>query len=155
MEIVRIVQSIIEGERDVIANLANTSAVLWEHMPRLNWVGFYIVRQVRKIDATYFDQLVLGPFQGKPACIRINIGRGVCGAAAASKQTIVVPNVDEFADHIVCDGNSKSEIVTPIIVNDKVVAVLDIDSPELDRFSESDAQMVRSVAELLAKGCAW
>lgn len=156
MSLDRIVGSLIAGERDAIANMANTSAAIWQHMPQLNWVGFYIARAPdTATNSSANPQLVLGPFQGKPACIRINWLRGVCGTAAAQKRSLLVPNVDEFADHIVCDGNSRSELVVPILVQDTVVAVLDADSPVLDRFTINDADVLETIAGLLADGCDW
>jgi GAF domain-containing protein len=150
MQLSRIVASLIEGERDAIANMANTAAVLWEHLPPLNWAGFYITRPTQAE-----AELVLGPFQGKHACIRIPFGRGVCGTAAATRQTIIVPDVHAFADHIACDANSQSEMVVPIIWQGAVVAVIDLDSPELDRFTDEDARTIEAIAELLANGCDW
>ena len=112
-----------------IANLANASALLWLHLEEINWAGFYLMEE---------DQLVLGPFQGKPACIEIPVGKGVCGTAAAGNRTILVENVHEFPGHIACDGASNSEIVIPIRKQGKVIGVLDIDSPVYARFSEED-----------------
>lgn len=112
-----------------IANLANASALISQTIDRLNWAGFYLVQD---------NQLVLGPFQGKTACILIPIGKGVCGAAAKSGKTQLVPNVHEFPGHIACDSASNSELVVPIHLNGKLVGVLDLDSPELERFTEAD-----------------
>lgn len=147
MNLEQLVASLIEGEPDAIANMANTAAAIWEHMPLINWVGFYITRAN--------STLVLGPFQGKPACIRIPFGRGVCGMAAQEQQTMLVPDVTEFADHIVCDARSQSELVVPIIVKGAVVAVLDIDSADKHRFTANDATVMEHIANLLAKGCDW
>ena len=147
MTIEKIVAALIDGERDAIANMANTAAAIWEHMPDINWAGCYISRNA--------NQLVLGPFQGKPACIRIPFGRGVCGTAAATKQTILVPDVDAFADHIVCDANSRSELVVPIVCKGAVVAVIDIDSATVNRFTNVEAEMLERVAVLLGDGCDW
>jgi GAF domain-containing protein len=130
--------ALLAGERDPITNAANTAALLYERMEEVNWAGFYF-RQV--------DELVLGPFQGKPACVRIAIGRGVCGTAAARRETVVVPNVHEFAGHIACDATSKAEVVVPIVRGDRLIGVLDIDSPVLGRFDAADgAGLERVVA---------
>ena len=112
-----------------IANLANASALLWQELPDLNWAGFYLLE-----DKT----LILGPFQGKPACIAIPVGKGVCGTAVKAGKTLVVPDVHQFPGHIACDCASNSEIVVPIYKNGEIIGVLDIDSPQFDRFSEED-----------------
>lgn len=121
--------SLLSGERDLIANLANTSALLWQELMDINWVGFYLLRG---------EELVLGPFQGKPACVRIALGKGVCGSSAQRRESIVVPNVHEFEGHIACDTASNSEIVVPMVRSGKVLGVLDIDSPRLNRFDDID-----------------
>jgi len=121
--------ALLTGETDRIANLSNASALLNQFLTNINWVGFYILRE---------DELVLGPFQGLPACVRIPTGRGVCGTAVARKETIVVKDVHEFPGHIVCDAVSQSEIVIPLIKNGEVIGVLDIDSPVVNRFSQED-----------------
>ena len=138
-------QALIEGENDLIANLANTSALLNLALEDLNWVGFYLLKSP--------DELVLGPFQGKPACLRIPVGKGVCGTAVASGQTQRVADVHAFAGHIACDGASNSEIVLPIFAQGRVVAVLDIDSPSLDRFDAEDQIGLERVATALEKLC--
>lgn len=123
---------LLTGERDFIANAANLSALVFLMLPDLNWAGFYLVRG---------NELILGPFQGKPACVRIPVWpepRGVCGAAAFERKTQLVANVHDFPGHIACDSASNSEIVVPLIINDKVIGVLDIDSPRLDRFDVLD-----------------
>ncbi len=125
------------GEKNFVANAANTSALLFQLMPDVNWAGFYLVEG---------DELVLGPFQGKPACVRIPFGRGVCGTAAAEERTIVVPDVGKFAGHIACDGASQSEIVVPLLNWGTVIGVLDVDSASLDRFDEDDREGLESVA---------
>ena len=130
-----------EGEPDAIANMANAAALLWEYLPEINWAGFY-----RRIG----DELVLGPFQGKAACIRIPIGQGVCGAAAASGETQLVEDVHEFPGHIACDAASVSEIVVPIVADGEVFAVLDIDAPRRARFDADDRQGCEAIAALLA-----
>ena len=138
-------QALIEGEDDPIANLANASALLNLALEDLNWVGFYLLKSP--------NELVLGPFQGKPACLRIPVGKGVCGTAVASGQTQRVADVHAFAGHIACDGASNSEIVLPIFAQGRVVAVLDIDSPSLDRFDAEDQAGLERVATALEKLC--
>ena len=137
--------SVVDGEPDLIANLANITAGLREILPTASWVGFYVRRG---------DELVLGPFQGKIACVRIAFGRGVCGTAAAEKRTVIVPDVEQFPGHIACDAGSRSEIVVPIIQNGRVVAVLDLDSYDLAAFDEVDAAGLAPIVELAAK-LAW
>lgn len=130
--------ALLAGERDLIANAANLSSLLFHSLPDLNWAGFYFVKD---------GELVLGPFQGQPACVRIRIGQGVCGAGAAKCQTVIVPNVHEFPGHIACDSASNSEIVVPVLKGSKLIGVLDVDSPVFSRFDQEDAtgleQMVR------------
>ena len=138
--------AVTEGEHDTIANLSNASAVLNMNLPELNWAGFYLVRE---------GELVLGPFQGKPACIRIAFGKGVCGAAAASDATQVVPDVHACPGHIACDGDSRSEIVIPLHHRGQLVAVLDIDSPVPDRFSQEDKAGLEQCAAVLEQACSW
>ncbi len=121
---------LLKGERDLVANAANTSALLFDALPNINWVGFYFLRAN--------DELIVGPFQGKPACVRIPLGKGVCGTAAAARKTLVVPDVHEFPGHIACDAASQSEIVIPLMKEDVLLGVLDIDSPVIGRFDESD-----------------
>lgn len=123
------VRGLLAGERDFVANAANFAAFVYHSLPRLNWAGFYFPDG---------EDLLLGPFAGMPACTRLPAGRGVCGAAFKSGETLIVPNVDAFGDHIVCDSASKSEIVVPLIVDRSKLGVFDIDSPVLDRFDESD-----------------
>ena len=134
--------SLINGVPHKTANLANASALLYNTLDGLNWAGFYLLEN---------DTLVLGPFQGKPACIEIPIGKGVCGTAAAKGETVVVANVHEFPGHIACDGASNSEIVIPLFENGKVVGVLDIDSPLFSRFSPEDKEGLEKFAEILQK----
>ena len=121
--------SLLAGERDLTANAANCSALLFHSLPDLNWAGFYFVKD---------GELVLGPFQGKPACVRIRVGQGVCGAGASKCETVIVPNVHEFPGHIACDPDSRSELVVPLIENGRVSGVLDLDSPLLARFDQLD-----------------
>lgn len=129
------------GEPDGVANMANVAALMGEMIPTLNWAGFYRV---------VGGELVLGPFAGRPACIRIPFGSGVCGAAAASGETRLVPDVHAFPGHIACDAASRSELVVPIKRDGAVVAVIDLDSPELARFDAEDAAGVEALAALLA-----
>lgn len=139
-EMIEQLKSLIADEYDLIANLANTSALLNQFMDHINWVGFYLFKD---------GELVLGPFQGKPACIRIPIGKGVCGTAVARKETIVVPNVHEFPGHIACDEASNSEIVVPMIKGDTIYGVLDVDSPILERFDSIDQHYLEQVVRFL------
>lgn len=132
--------ALLDDEPDLIANLANATAALRECVPAASWIGFYIARG---------HELVLGPFQGKVACVRIGFGRGVCGTAAAERRTLVVPDVEQFPGHIACDAGSRSEIVVPIVRRGEVVAVLDLDSYELAAFDDDDAAGLRPIAELL------
>lgn len=134
--------SLLEDERDFIANLSNTSAFLNEVLENINWVGFYIIKN---------NQLVLGPFQGKVACVRIAIGSGVCGSAVASKTTQLIKDVHTFPGHIACDSDSNSEIVIPIFKNNNVIAVLDIDSPIFNRFDEIDKYYLEKVVKIIEK----
>jgi L-methionine (R)-S-oxide reductase len=122
---------LLAGEADLIANAANTSALLFDALPEINWVGFYFLRAGA-------SELVVGPFQGKPACVRIPVGKGVCGTAAAARQTVVVKDVHEFPGHIACDAASRSEIVIPLLKDGLLWGVLDIDSPSLARFDDAD-----------------
>ncbi|MBC7455543.1 MAG: GAF domain-containing protein [Massilia sp.] len=131
----RQVASILEGERDLIANASQFSAFIYDTIAELNWAGFYLTRPAKNGDG---EELLVGPFQGKVACARIPFGRGVCGAAAAQRRTIVVPDVHAFPGHIACDSASNAEIVIPLIKNNRVLGVFDIDSPALNRFSEID-----------------
>jgi L-methionine (R)-S-oxide reductase len=139
-EIHRALQAVLTGESDCIANLANAAALLFWSLPAVNWAGFYLLKE---------RELVLGPFQGKIACIRIKLGQGVCGSAAEQRQTLVVPNVHEFPGHIACDSASNSEIVVPIIKNDALIGVLDIDSPEFARFDDNDKTGLREFVQIL------
>ena len=131
----RQVASILEGERDFIANAAQFSAFIYDTIANLNWAGFYLTRPAKNGAG---EELLVGPFQGKVACTRIPFGRGVCGAAAFQQRTIVVPDVHAFPGHIACDSASNAEIVIPLIKNNLVLGVFDIDSPTLNRFSEED-----------------
>lgn len=130
-----------EGERDPVANMANVAALLWEFLPALNWAGFY-----RAIG----EELVLGPFAGRPACIRIPFGTGVCGAAAASGETQLVDDVHAFPGHIACDAETSSELVVPVMRDGKAIAVIDLDSPVRARFDEEDAGGIEGLAALMS-----
>lgn len=132
--------ALFEGERDGLANCANLAALLFELLPDLNWAGFYFLRG---------EELVLGPFQGRVACVRIALGRGVCGTAARERRTIVVPDVHAFPGHIACDARSCSEIVVPLLDADKLLGVLDLDSPRVDRFDQDDADGLATAVQLL------
>ena len=124
------VRALFDGESDFVANAGNFAALIYDELPDVNWAGFYL--------ATPLGELVLGPFAGRPACTRIPRGRGVCGAAAAKRETLVVDDVDAFADHIVCDSASRSEIVVPILRDGELFGVFDVDSPLKARFTETD-----------------
>jgi len=137
---------LIGSESDWLANLSNASALFWLLREEINWVGFYLYKE---------NQLILGPFQGKPACVRIDLDKGVCGAAATTKTAQLVKNVHDFPGHIACDSASNSEIVLPIIVNDCVVAVLDIDSPQLNRFDEDDLKGLSRIVNTLIHYIDW
>jgi GAF domain-containing protein len=137
-----------EGEPDGIANMANVAALIWEYLPDLNWAGFYRVAPGKDGGD---DELVLGPFAGRPACIRIPFGQGVCGSAAASRETQLVPDVFAFPGHIACDAASRSELVVPVVRKGEVVAVIDLDSPSKARFDEDDAAGIEALAVALAE----
>jgi len=146
-ELARQLAALIDGERDLVANCANMAALIYHGLSKLNWAGFYFARQ---------GELVLGPFQGKPACIRIAWGEGVCGAAAARGSAIVVPDVHEFPGHIACDPESRSELVVPLVDDGRVLGVLDLDSPLAGRFDEDDrAGCERLVAIFLTHQLRW
>ena len=135
-------EALVAGEPDPLANTSNFVALLWNALDDINWLGVYVLRG---------DELVLGPFQGKPACVRIPVGNGVCGTAAVARATQRVANVHEFPGHIACDAASESELVVPLIVDERLVGVLDIDSPRLDRFSAADQA---GIERLCASFCA-
>jgi len=132
--------SLLAGERDLIANAANFSSLIFHSLPDLNWAGFYFVKD---------GELVLGPFQGKPACVRIKIGQGVCGAGAAKCETVMVPNVHEFPGHIACDSASNAEIVVPLMKGSRLLGVLDLDSPRASRFDQDDARGLEGLVRIL------
>ena len=136
-------RSLLEVERDFIANAANASSLLYHSVPNLNWAGFYLLKD---------GELVLGPFQGEPACVRIAVGKGVCGTAAEIRQTVIVANVHEFPGHIACDSKSNSEIVIPLLKHGRLIGVLDLDSPLLGRFDEEDARGLNELAQIFVDG---
>ncbi len=139
-QVAREAAALIEGEPDWVANLANVAALLYHSLPDVNWAGFYLLKG---------ETLIVGPFQGLPACVRIPMGKGVCGTAAVTRQTLVVPNVQEFPGHIACDSASKSEIVVPMIKDEVLLGVLDIDSARLDRFDAIDREGLERLVEVL------
>jgi GAF domain-containing protein len=133
-------RGLLKGEYDFIANIANFSSLVYNSLPDVNWAGFYLLQD---------HELVLGPFQGKPACVRIPLGKGVCGFAAKQCETVIVPNVSEFPGHIACDPASKSEIVIPLFDGERVLGVLDIDSASLGRFDDQDAEGLNELVTVL------
>lgn len=139
-------KSLLEGERNTVANLANASALLNGALDNINWVGFYLMDK---------GELILGPFQGKVACVRISIGRGVCGTAVQDNKTQLVEDVHSFPGHIACDSASNSEIVVPLRNQGEVVGVLDIDSPVIGRFDKNDAKELEKIAQIIEEACDW
>ena len=135
-------QGLLAGETDPIANAANAAALIFDALPEVSWAGFYFLRG---------DELIVGPFQGKPACVRIALGRGVCGTAAAKRATIIVPDVNAFPGHIACDTASQSEVVVPLIAAGRVAGVLDLDSARRARFDEADARGLERLAALFVQ----
>jgi GAF domain-containing protein len=142
-ELAQQLRGLLSGERDAIANAANTAALLFTTLPDLNWAGFYFLKSP--------NELVLGPFQGKPACVRIAVGRGVCGAAVQQRRPMLIDDVHAFADHIVCDAASRSELVVPLIRVDGILGVIDLDSPLPARFDRDDQRGIEAVAEIYVK----
>ncbi len=143
----RQLQSLLEGETHWLANLANTSALLFSELDDLNWVGFYLREG---------EELILGPFQGKPACVRIPLGKGVCGTAAAEGKVLVVPDVHAFPGHIACDAASRSEVVIPLMTSEgRLLGVLDVDSPVSNRFTSQDADGLGKIVGILLFACSW
>jgi GAF domain-containing protein len=130
---------LLEGERDMVANAANMSALIYQFLPDLNWAGFYFIRG---------GELVLGPFQGKTACVRIAVGRGVCGTAVERQESVVVPDVHAFPGHIACDSASRSELVVPLIKDGRVLGVLDLDSPNPNRFDDEDREGCETLVQI-------
>jgi L-methionine (R)-S-oxide reductase len=145
-ELSRSLSALLEGETDALANLSNASGLLAQALDRVNWSGFYLLRR---------GDLVLGPFQGKPACVRIPLGKGVCGTAAQARETLIVPDVHAFAGHIACDEDSRSEIVVPILQNGVLRGVLDVDSPEKNRFDAEDRTGLEAFVEVLTPRVDW
>ncbi|WP_019090858.1 GAF domain-containing protein [Komagataeibacter europaeus] len=141
-ELVAAVASVVANEPDMIADMANIAAMIFEALPDLNWAGFYIWKE---------GQLVLGPFQGRMACTRIAYGKGVCGTVARQRRTIIVPDVHAFPGHIACDAASASEIVVPVIAGDRLLGVLDVDSPVRERLSDTDRIMLEKIVDLLVR----
>ncbi|HEV7447174.1 MAG TPA: GAF domain-containing protein [Steroidobacteraceae bacterium] len=139
---------LLAGEQDLVANAANTAALLFDALPGINWAGFYFLRAREGLES----ELVVGPFQGKPACVRIPVGKGVCGTAAATRKTVVVRDVHDFPGHIACDAASQSEIVVPLIKGDTLLGVLDIDSPLLSRFDDADRRGIERLAAIFVAG---
>lgn len=137
-------EALLAGESDPIANAANTSALLYQMMPELNWAGFYLMRD---------GELVLGPFQGKPACVRIPVGKGVCGTAVARRASMLVEDVHAFPGHIACDSASRSELVVPLIGRDGVIGVIDLDSPSVARFDAADQAGIERMAVIYLTAC--
>src|SRR5215208_606987 len=133
-------EALLGGERDFIANAANTASLLFHGLPELNWAGFYLMRG---------GELVLGPFQGKPACVRIAVGRGVCGTAVSKRISIVVPDAHAFPGHIACDSASNSELVTPLVRDGQILGVIDLDSPQLNRFDDEDKLGCKVLTQIL------
>ena len=138
-ELARDLTALLSGERDLIANAANTAALIYDALPGLNWAGFYLYKS---------GELVLGPFQGKPACVRIAMGKGVCGTAAARRETVLVEDVHAFPGHIACDSASNSEVVIPLIRGGELLGVLDLDSPKHARFTGADAHGLQRLAQI-------
>jgi L-methionine (R)-S-oxide reductase len=139
-ELERDLRALLSGERDLVANAANTAALIYDALPDLNWAGFYLYKS---------GELVLGPFQGKPACVRIAIGKGVCGTAAQRRTTVLVEDVHAFPGHIACDSASNSEVVIPLLRGDELLGVLDLDSPTPARFKASDARGLERLARIV------
>jgi len=139
-QVVSQLHALLAGESDWIANLANSAALLYHSLPGLNWAGFYLWKD---------DQLIVGPFQGKPACVRIALGKGVCGTAAARRETVIVADVHQFPGHIACDSASQSEIVVPMIRGGALLGVLDLDSPHLGRFDTRDRDGLEQIVAVL------
>lgn len=138
----RQLDGLLSGEQDLIANLSNASAFINQFLPNINWVGFYLIKN---------NALILGPFQGLPACVNIEIGKGVCGTAVAEKQSQLVEDVNQFPGHIACDANSQSEIVIPIYYNKEIIGVLDIDAPVKSRFDQTDLEGLELLVKTLEK----
>ncbi len=145
-ELAEFYTALVEGDSDWLAGIANGAALLYQLLPEINWAGFYLFKE---------GQLVLGPFQGKPACIRIQLGKGVCGTAAKEGKTRVVPDVHLFPGHIACDEASRSEIVVPVLLGERLIGVLDIDSPVPGRFDREDARGLEKLVEIINQHLQW
>jgi len=145
-DLLQLAEGVFAGERDPWANAANAAALVFEALPDLNWAGFYFLRG---------GELVVGPFQGRTACVRIPVGDGVCGTAAARRETVIVPDVHAFPGHIACDSASNSELVVPLISGDRLIGVLDLDSPRFNRFGPADAALGEALATRLVAACDW
>ncbi len=145
-DLLRLAEGVFAGERDPWANAANAAALVFETLPGLNWAGFYFLRG---------GQLVVGPFQGRVACVRIPLGQGVCGTAAERRATVIVPDVRRFPGHIACDAASRSEIVAPLLASGRLIGVLDLDSPRTGRFGTADAALVEALAAKIVAACDW
>lgn len=141
-ELTATLRALLTGERDWLANFANTSALIYQNVPDLNWAGFYLLRG---------EELVLGPFQGNPACVRISKGRGVCGGAVEQRRSLVVPDVLVFPGHIACDSASRSELVVPLLDGERLIGVLDLDSPTPARFDEEDRVGCEALVQVLMR----
>jgi len=140
-------EALFEGEDNAITNLSQFNAIIFNNIPEVNWAGFYLVSDK--------DKLKLGPFQGEVACTNIDFGKGVCGTVAITRESQLVDDVDQFDGHIACDSRSRSEIVCPIIVEDRLIAVFDVDSPVISRFSQSDLRGIEAMVEVLVKATRW
>jgi GAF domain-containing protein len=145
-DLLQLAAGALAGERDPWANAANAAALVFESLPDLNWAGFYFLRG---------GTLVVGPFQGRVACVRIRVGEGVCGTVALRRATLIVPDVHAFPGHIACDSASNSEIVVPLLAGERLIGVLDLDSPRLDRFTAEDARLLEALAAQLVAACDW
>ncbi|MGH8198184.1 MAG: GAF domain-containing protein [Steroidobacteraceae bacterium] len=145
-DLLQLAAGVFAGERDPWANAANAAALVFETLPDLNWAGFYFLRG---------GELLVGPFQGRVACVRIPIGIGACGTAAERRETVIVPDVHAFPGHIACDAASNSEIVVPLVAGGRLIGVLDLDSPRFDRFGAADATLLEALAARLVAACDW
>ena len=145
-DLLALAEGVLAGERDPWANAANAASLVYERLRGLNWAGFYFLRG---------GGLVVGPFQGRVACVRIPLGQGVCGTAAERRATLIVPDVHRFPGHIACDSASNSEIVVPLVEDGRLIGVLDLDSPRFDRFTAADARLLESLAAKVVAACDW
>jgi GAF domain-containing protein len=145
-DLLKLAEGAFAGERDPWANAANAAALVFGTLPDLNWAGFYFLRG---------GELVVGPFQGRVACVRIPVGAGVCGTAAARRETVIVPDVHAFPGHIACDAASSSEIVVPLLAGERLIGVLDLDSPQPGRFTAADARLLEALACRIVAACDW